>query len=301
MRKKWIVHFAAAVMTVWSGGLFSSSYDSAIYHTPMPIGFSDANIPFTEVEIEGRIYFFEIDSGCDFPLSMRSDLLERIEQKESIGTGKWRDVKGNWYETPAYLIQQLNLGDLEFSDVLVQQEDDDFLINTTFGEWDDEDDEEESKQGTIGLPLLEEKNILFDFSNYIFLVSNDFEQLEEDGYDLGSMIQVPFEAQEGIVFSVETDLGTQKLMIDTGCTLNLVRASLAQGEDLEEGDLGLPLFTTSQFILGGQDFGSMGLHLFDIASEFDEIDGLLGMDFLDQHVLYFDFENGVAYIGKAKL
>lgn len=296
MRKKWIVHFAAAVMTVWSGGLFSSSYDTT-YHTPMPVGFSDANIPFTEVEIDGKVYFFEIDSGCDFPLSMRRDLLDRIGRKEHIGTGKWRDVKGNWYETPAYLLQKLNLGNLEFNDILVQQEDDDFLINTTLGDWDD-DDAEETKQGTIGLPLLKEKNVLFDFSNYIFLVSNDFAKLEEDGYDLDSMIKVPFEAEEGIVLSVETDLGIQKLMIDTGCTLNLIRSSLTQDEDLEEGELGLPLFTTSQFILGGHDFGSLELHLFDIAPEFDEIDGLLGMDFLDHHVLYFDFENDVAYIGK---
>src|SRR5579883_3091039 len=146
------------------------------YHEFVPVEFTSANIPYTDVELEGNIYSFEIDTGSNFPLSMEEGMLDLIRKKELLGMDEWRDIKGNEYETPTYLIPRINMGEITFLDVVTQQEHDDFSLNTTIWEWEDEDeDPDEIKQGSIGLPLLEKQNLLLDFAHHVLFFSNDRE------------------------------------------------------------------------------------------------------------------------------
>ena len=102
----------------------------------------------------------------------------------------------------------------------------------------------------------------------------------------------------GGVFSVNTDMGVIRLSIDTGASGTFVRSSRLEGREVHKIDHTLPVFTSSTFVIGGKDFGSMDLHLLNIAPEWHEIDGLLGMDFLENHVVYIDNQKNVVYIGE---
>ena len=79
-----------------------------------------------------------------------------------------------------------------------------------------------------------------------------------------------------------------------------MRSSIFQGIGIKNEKHGFPIYTTSMFEIGSKNFGSMNLYLFDITPELHEIDGVLGMDFVKNHVIYIDYKDKVLYIGNSK-
>jgi hypothetical protein len=60
----------------------------------------------------------------------------------------------------------------------------------------------------------------------------------------------------------------------------------------------LTVTETAKFSMNSIDFGPQKLMLLDISEQFDEINGFLGMDFLNKHIVYLDFAKNIAYIEK---
>lgn len=295
MKTKWLMSFIAGFLSV-SSVVFPSLHDGTLYHLEIPMDFSNANIPYIEVDIEGMAHHLEIDTGSLFALSMTKELLGKIDKKELVGMNEWWDLAGNRYESPTYLLSSMSIGDITASDIPVQQEDDDFVTNNTFK---DKNEEEEDKQGTIGWPFLCQMNLLFDCRNYKFRITNNNKKLLDEGYYLHEMTKVPFELNDGIVLQVETDFGVKRAMLDTGCTLNHIRSSLVREKASEKGKFDLPQYFSSKFVMGTEDFGKMGFYHYEFDTEVLE-DIILGMEFMDEHVIYLDFYNKFAYIGKSE-
>ncbi len=273
-------------------------YNNKNYHTQLSIQYTPANIPITRIGIEDKTYFFEIDLGSKFPLTLRKSLLEEINYKKFHGTGNWKDAKGNAYEAPSYLVPKIKLGNQILNEVLIQQEDDDYLFNTTL--WDEENKGKNivhSQYGSIGWPLLTKNNLLIDLQNSTIILSNDTGKLKEAGYNLNELTAVPIELTSiGIILQAKTDLGTQRFLLDTGSTLNLIEAHLVENQKCTLEKHGLSLFTTSFFILNNQDFGRLDLHPYPITPTLG-INGILGIPFLKDHIVYLDFSSKVAYLG----
>jgi len=302
MKSKWLIYTTivgflgvSIIGALWGFGIKS-------YHIQIPVKFGSASTPYADVEIEGKKYLLEFDLGSKFQLSLRKSFLEKIIKKEPHGIGEWKDINGNKYEAPSYLIPEMRIGDLILANVVVQEDDDDFIFNATM--WDGENkgrDIVDKEQGVIGRPLLEKVNLLLDFGHSTIFASNDKNKLKKAGYCLDHMTKVPFElGRMGIILQVDTDIGIKRLSIDTGSSLNLIRSSLLKDHECQKGQYNIPFFITSKFIIGGEDFGSMCLHLHKITPELNELDGFLGAPFLESHVLYIDFPHKVVYIGNSK-
>jgi hypothetical protein len=287
-KNKFIIRMVLTILTICISGCI---YASTSQSSRIPITFDSAGTPVAIVEIQGEEFFLDVTLGSKLQLELSKSILNTLE-KEPYGKLERKDLKGVPYEEAGYLISEIKIGDRSFSNMIVGELSDD----TT------ESDEEilNRKFGTIGRALLEKMNLLLDFRNSVMIGCNDTNDVEQAGYRLESMTMIPFESgRDGNILTVHTDLGKLRLAIATGCTVSLIRSSLLQDNELEESEYGLPCFTSSQFMIGNKDFGELNLYLYDITPEFDEIDGVLGMNFLKRHVVYIDFQNNVLYVGKS--
>ena len=255
-----------------------------------------AGTPCVITGIEGRQYTLGIDLGSKYPLSLSKDILDAIHNKIAQGAVQWKDAQGKTYEAPSYLIPQISIGNLVLTNVIAAQEDDNFITNTTL--WNDNQYASIcQKSGTLGRPVLEKTNLLMDFPNSIMLASNDKKALKRAGIFLDKMVAISFETgNKGIILKVDTDLGILRLSLDTGATFTLIRSSCFQGQSCVKDNRGFFAFTTSKFSIGDANFGEKRLLLYNITSELHEIDGFLGMDFLEHHVIYIDYQNKILYL-----
>lgn len=101
-----------------------------LYYERIPITFASRGSPTVNVSIEGNIYPLEIDLGSSFPFSLHQDILQNIH-KTSYGTAEWSDFRGQRYESPAYKIPEVKIGNLVFVNQIATQNTDDFHINAT--------------------------------------------------------------------------------------------------------------------------------------------------------------------------
>lgn len=282
----------------------------ALYHfvtqercVPVPLSFTSAGTPVVMSMIEGKPYFLQVDLGSKFLLSLDQDVLDSIHNKEPLGITKWRDVKGEFYESLSYRMPSVKIENLVLKDVITKQQNVHFSAKNTL--WDDVKDQKigiSQPQGVIGRPLLEKTNLLLDFKNYIMIASNDMKQIKKEGYFLNQMVQVSLEdSSKGIIVKAHTDIGDLRLALDTGATITLIRTSQIQDQKYENDTRGFPRIKSQKFILGNEDFGCTNLFLYDITPELHEIDGVLGMDFLKKHVIYIDYKNKTIFLDKQAL
>lgn len=299
-KKKLYLIITCAVILAFFGFQHFFIFPSQSIH--IPLTFTPSGTPVLLASIEGEKVLLQLDLGSKCQLSLRKDILESIKDKRPYEAVQWRDAKGNSYESPSYLIPRVKIGELSLTNIIARQELDVYRINTTL--WNDNKDEVDSTHrylGRIGRPLLEKANILLDFRNSMIIVCKNAHQIKKLGFSLSDMIPVPFEGgAKGIIIKADTDAGLLRLALDTGTTITLVRASCLQNQKCAIEERGFSVFTTQKFFIGNNDFGNKNLFLYDITSELNDIDGVLGMDFLKNHVIYIDYEDKMIYIENSK-
>ena len=241
-----------------------------VYFEYIPVTFSERGSPTVNASLEGTIYPFDLDLGSFFPFSLHQEILQNIH-KTKYGTAKWKDFKGNEYESPAYTIPEIKIGNLTFDNVITNQDREDFYANVALNSL------HSQPIGVIGLPILEKYNLFLDFPHSAIYASNDYLPLQQAGLLSQNLLTIPFSPhRNGILLSVETDAGTHRLILDTGTTHTAIR--------------GPQPTSTRQFCLMGHDFGECSIVSIDLNPQFD-FDGYLGLDFLLEHALFIDYSN----------
>lgn len=272
-----------------------------IYYTNVPVRFGPAGTPLLHVEIEGKEYCVEVDLGSKFQLTLDREIVNQLNKKP-CGTVVSHDMKGRRYETLAYRIKSVQIKDLSFSNVKIDEESKDFVRDTIFWMSPHQNSKGfEHRIGTIGRALLKKRNLLLDFPKSLIFITNDLKRLKKEGYELENLEKISLEVgKRGTILLADTDFGKLRLVIDTGSTTSLLRASfLSKNQSTAGKKYDLPFVVTSKFIIGGKDFGPINLCLIDITPELHEFDGILGMDFLKHHIVYLDYVKKIAYIGKS--
>ena len=268
--------------------------------TEIPVTFSTSKIPIFDVEIENKSYGIRFDIGSKFSLTLNKIILDSLKNKKDNGIAHSRDLKGNFYQSPSYLIPEIEIGNLILEEVVVSEKSDEFRKNTTL--WNDSNTTSFPSAGTLGRPLLEKTNLLFDFPRSKIIACSDRKKLKEHDYFIEKMLKIPLEiSPKGIVIKAETDIGQLRLLLDTGTTVSLLREStLEQDHPRNKENHGFFIFQTQKFSIGNGDFGSQKFVLYDITPELDVLDGILGMDFLMHHVVYIDYPSSTLYIQNSK-
>ena len=237
-----------------------------------------------------------LDLGANFSLSLDEDLLEKINTQISDPVKTW-DWKGNVYKYPSYLISKVNLCGLEWKNVTVKGTNRQFHESAAI--WSDDPHKVKIKEfkGTIGVPLLEKTNLCLDLDREAIFSCNSLKTLQKKGICPQDMIQIPFSLIKGHIFVLaETDVGQLNLMIDTGCTISTIKSSLNKEFSQKTDRRGLSFITSSYLKFSENNFGEIDFYLLDLDPGFAEIDGVLGMNFLEKYIIYIDYPNKFLYI-----
>lgn len=286
MKKKFLIVFFVCIVCsvpLWFF-LFSKPYFSCLN-----IQISPYSIPTTQIKIEEKEYLVKIDLGSKFPLVLTQESLLNLRNKEKKEKVKWKNFKGNSFSANSYLLSKVKLGDITLSNILVHENNLEFRKSACFA-----GNSEEYPQN-IGRPPFEKFKILLDCKNNKLFISNDLKKLKKEGYEISNFIRVPCQrGRTGLILEVETDLGKKRLSIDTGFTITSLRSS-SEIKNIGK-KYNLPFFTTKKFVIGDKNYGALDLFLLDITPELNELDGILGMDFIKNHVMYIDFPAKIVYI-----
>ncbi len=264
-----------------------------------PITYDSFRIPTIEVSFDGKTYPIGIDLGSVFQMTLQSSVLSEIG-KIPWGERSWIDVLGNEYTSPCYLIPEMQIGDLVLPSVFAKTESDEFTLNTTL--WEGRSNLPFKRSGSIGRALFRRKNLFLDFPHSQLVLCSTLDDLKKRGHPVDRLTRVPFTTTSlGVTLHISTDLGIKKFVIDTGATVNIIRSSLIpDSAACLKNEHGLPYYVSSQLIIGGKEFGPINLYLIEISDELDDIDGILGIDFLEKQMLFLDFSNKVVYIGDGR-
>jgi len=249
------------------------------YFEKIPVSVGNCSIPNIDICIEGINYSLEVDLGGGFLLSLSADLLSNIH-KTHYGTSSWIDFKGNKYSAPSYILPEVKIEELIFSDAFVSEDREDFHENVIFNA------SPLKGIGSIGRLILEKYNFFLDFGNSAIYACNSYKSLQEKELLSRNLLTIPFVLHpDGIMLSVETDTGFLDLLLDTGTSCTAIRVPH-------------PDFT-SKFCLMDHDFGARSIFPLELHSSFN-YDGFLGMDFLKEYSLYIDYPNKLIYLDLQK-
>ncbi len=283
---------------------FRSHTDVAAIHAiRIPVHFLTADhIPVIDLTIDGQRCSLLLDSGT-YNLGLRQEVLERVQHKEPAGSVESFDIHGHRYLSPRFTLQSsIHIGHLKLTGVPIQEESLEFVLKGS-RLWPSDTINPKTKKtlehlsGKVGGAILLPFNCLFDFPHSAFYLAKNREELKKlkkgclDGF-----IEVPLDLQKnGILISIETDLGMKKFLLDTGADTSVLKRSLIDPSQAEEFAPGKWSYTSHKFMIGNQDFGDWDFVLFEFPEHLT-VDGILGIDFFRQYAVALDFENKTVFI-----
>lgn len=279
------VQFLLLLTVVLLAGFLGIDYFQSYYFVIPLESLNSYNIPSSYVEIEGKPYLLEIDLGAKSALSLHKDILNHID-KTPCGKSRRKDFLGNTYTTNAYLIPKVKIANQTLKKIKAKEESPEFAANSVITK-----PNTAPSLGRVGRDFFEGKNLFLDFSRGLIIVCSHLKDIEREGYDPTRACPVPFQnSPAGIIFKIETDMGTKNFALDTGSTKSTIRAK----SNTKKTD-GLKFVKTTLFATPNKDFGPQNLLELNISESFDEIDGLLGMDFLEKTPVFLDQKKQLAY------
>lgn len=250
------------------------------YYCCIPVSFEKYDFPSIKVSIGNQTFPLELDIGSRFPMFLNKEILDKIDKKQ-FGVGQWREVDGNWHESPKYLVPEININSLSVKDITINEIKEDQF----------------SRTGKLGKFLGGDFNLLLDFQHSRIIACDSISKLKRKGLLKDDWIKIPLEVgRAGIILKVKTDIGLLRLAINTAATKTGVRSSIVQNRDLMESDSKWQIYNSSLFQIGKIEFNNTDLYVYDIATELNEIDGFIGMDFLKSHSMYIDYINQFIYL-----
>lgn len=257
------------------------------------------NNPCIELEVEGAVYLVLIDSAASSEFTLNKESLAKMSNKQFIGTQKWIDFRGNQYESARYLVPEMKIKKMKINNAVVKEESVGFLTAGAIVQAQRTKDEVLREfDGRMGLGMLEKLNWLFDFSNNVMIASSKISNLTRKGYFIDRFLKIPMKINNyGMTLCVDTDAGQLTLLLDTGSGKNLIKPSLIKDKISENTS---KIFKTSNFFIGGRNYGEQNFYPFEFSDFWDGIDGVIGMDFLKAHIFYLDFKNQLIYIGDSQ-
>lgn len=254
-------------MSIGIGVIFWHSLSTS-YFISFPVTYNKHNHPRIDVKVGNNTHVLEVRIGSRFPLFLSKEALSQTD-KQSHGISQWQSMNGEPREAPSYLIPKMHVGDLTLTNVIAT--------------------EQEAAGGVLGKYLGGEFNLFLDFPHSRIIACDSFSKLKNKGLISDDWIQVPFELPDkaGVVFQVNTDLGTHRLSLGTTATMTVLRSTLIQSKES---------FVSSIFSIGTREFGNTLIQPFELFDDLQDTDGFIGMDFLKKHAIYLDYSNKIAYI-----
>ncbi len=285
------------------------------HFVPLKISsFSLFNSPQLEVEIENKVILSEVDLSWGGGMALPLNTLQHLRNKTLIGRQSSCGLKGKIYESDVYELPQIHIGKMVIYPMRVKEELPEFVEDSILMKG----EKNEIHQGRIGWRAFSPFNVLLDCEHSAMVMCDSLETLNEQGYSIDTFIEAPLLLDRGTIdFEVVTEAGSLRCTLDTASTWNYLNKDLENPiqdhrlldlDDIKEKSLGfnpknedLLVFNsedrwdTETFQISEKDFGP--LNFIKMKSPLG-LDAILGMEFIDNHLIFIDFSNKKIYFSK---
>lgn len=250
--------------------------------------------PCIDISIENKQYRLLLDLGSAHFIYLNQSSLQSIKNKRSLKSSIYHDLRGNTYTTREFQIPLIHLfPNAILENVIIAEENMDFLLKGSSLQKTQSIIKKLIDRlelffidGRIGSKVFENSCCFFDFPQSRFNWVQEKGSLPLDLKNrIKQMVQIPFNlTRYGAVIELMTNQGNKKFLLDTGSTHSVFRNFSNQ----------INLFT---FLKSNEnDLGMIKLISYDLDTEIEEFDAVLGFDFLQSRSLCIDFVEGYVYL-----
>lgn len=253
--------------------------------------------PTIQIEIENKNYSLLLDLGSSHPIDLRKEKMKKIKNKQFADSSEYVGIRGKAYPTQGFRLPKVILANLTIDGLIGFEENSDFLDDAKISQstklWNRFKNTLELLMidGRIGWTFFKEGVAFFNFPQSELIIAKNITAFTNEArYSLKEFIQIPFQIEKwGITLLIETDLGPQQFLLDTGATHSVIRNSIFP-ENLASN-----LYTSNKLKIKNNQLGPWKFLLFEYNNEM-RCDGILGVDFFKRHLICLDFQNHTAYI-----
>ena len=297
MKNKKLVLFLCVFLCTVLFFIYNPIAKKKCYHMEVPLKRSLSNTPAINVKIENKIIPIFIDTGDSFDFFLFKDVLDNIKKRKQVEDIYSMNIRGNVFRSFSYKIPEININNLLFKNVIIGELPKKMVQESKIYTITEIDKSRIITVGRMGLPLIKKHNMLFDFLNEKIYFSNNLDLLHAEGYDLSTYAQIPFSIiNEKIEVSITTDLGVNRFILDTGSTDSILQSFSPLRNICKKNKHDCNVVTTNTFKIGNNYYPNQELLLIELPPFLSEFDGILGISFFKDKILYLDFEKSLLYL-----
>lgn len=266
------------------------------YFIPVQVvGNTYGRLPYVKVEIEGREYFFILDLGFSGQAKIASACLSEIPNKVFEKNSTSIGFSGSKYQKNVYRVPELKVDQMKFHSVLVEEDNIAFHVDSAISP--SLGFIPEITSGALGCMLFQKACVCLDLHFSMIAFCDSFDTFKRELHPNNPFSKVPFFFSNGFIeFEMSTPNGPLHCLLDTGSTLNHINTPNLEDIPIKEFVKAEVYFDNVQ--IGGKDFGPITFSPLPIKLPVN-IEAIIGLEFLLQHVVFIDFLNHEIYFEKS--
>lgn len=249
-------------------------------------------------EIPIRVF---VDLGALEQVSLSREVIQSLDQKVDAGRRAILGIAGNRHNVKVFQVSAFQLSGQPARSAEVHEDDPDFYLyaRVVLPNPDAKKTDIELFDGRIGYDFFKDSVCFFNFRERSIYIATSLDELKST-VDLSKFLSIPMKETKSrlIHLEMETDLGPLVFLLDSGANLSVIRSSaLEMGSDLK-GVTKLKdrvLFRSCKMARCGNQFGPQKFAAYEFGNGWEEMDGVLGFDFLWKHPFCIDFPNRRVY------
>jgi hypothetical protein len=251
--------------------------------------YTHSNLPCFDVVLSGKTFSTILDLGYTRYISLRSDLVSSISEKQYLKTVSSWGVRGERFEQNLYRVRAVEIDNLTIAPVVLEEDLPEFHEQAQIVKAEDEIMED----GKLGWRLFKNMTLFLDFNEDKILVADSLETFEKHK-NLADFVKVPLILERELLeFDIVLPRGPVRCFLDTGFTCNYLHSSNPDKLPLDE----LHMKSGVQFPyvqIGNKKFGPTTFHAIPLQVPV-RVQGVLGMEFLFSTEVFIDFRNKFIY------
>ncbi|MBS0620968.1 MAG: hypothetical protein JSS61_05880 [Verrucomicrobia bacterium] len=280
------------------------------------LDFTPANIPEMQMQVENATLHAKVDLGWDGGVVLPRGMIRSLKEKSFKKRKSFFGVRGRSYESDVYELPNINIGKLKLLSVWAEEQNEEFLEDGSIKK--SEQEPPEKHFGRIGWQVFKPFNLFLDCDHSIMALCDSLDTIKSQGYSIETFVEAPLLLDRGTIdFVVMTEAGPLRCVLDTGSTWNLLNKDFESSKqdhriiDLDHLN-GKPSefnptnedlivlnpenqWETKTFQISGIDFGPVD---FVKMKSPIGLDAIIGMEFIDEHLIFIDFRNNKIYFSK---
>lgn len=254
-----------------------------------------SSLPCVTIDIGSRKLEALLDTGCRASCKLSPEVIESLEHKKWVGSEMRYALQNYAVEHKIYEGLFISFGPIYFSDVAYMEQP---AAESQAGIFiHNPDCAMDIESATVGWELFLTSNLFLDLGNNRFGFADSIASIQENGYP-HPFYEVPMLLEQGEVECYfATEKGPLRCLLDTGSTFNHLNATLSFEEALATFDQKVEY---EHFQLASQEFGPIAFHPLPISIPI-QIEAILGMEFLRDHIVFLDFSLKRLYFAKSTI